>query len=110
MASASACTTKKTCGRPRFTDPEILRSSLAGVILRMKSLHLGVVEDFPFIALGPGHCRRLPAAMNWARWTTNELAHGARAVQAAAGPRVGRMILEARARAPSARCWSSPAR
>jgi ATP-dependent helicase HrpA len=28
--------------RPRFTDPEILRSSLAGVILRMKSLHLGV--------------------------------------------------------------------
>ncbi len=28
-------------GRPRFTDPEILRSSLAGVILRMKSLHLG---------------------------------------------------------------------
>jgi len=35
--------------RPRFTDPEILRSSLAGVILRMKSLHLGAVEDFPFI-------------------------------------------------------------
>jgi ATP-dependent helicase HrpA len=36
-------------GRPRFTDPEILRSSLAGVILRMKSLRLGVVEDFPFL-------------------------------------------------------------
>ncbi|RCW70541.1 ATP-dependent RNA helicase HrpA [Pseudorhodoferax soli] len=36
-------------GRPRFTDPEILRSSLAGVILRMKSLHLGEVEDFPFV-------------------------------------------------------------
>ena len=35
--------------RPRFTDPEILRSSLAGVILRMKSLHLGVVEEFPFL-------------------------------------------------------------
>ncbi|MEN9453352.1 MAG: ATP-dependent helicase HrpA, partial [Pseudomonadota bacterium] len=35
--------------RPRFTDPEILRSSLAGVILRMKSLHLGLVDDFPFI-------------------------------------------------------------
>ncbi|MFZ4288938.1 helicase-related protein, partial [Variovorax sp. HJSM1_2] len=29
--------------RSRFTDPEILRSSLAGVILRMKSLHLGSV-------------------------------------------------------------------
>jgi ATP-dependent helicase HrpA len=40
---------KDFAGRPRFTDPEILRSSLAGVILRMKSLHLGVVEDFPFI-------------------------------------------------------------
>src|SRR5690606_32600143 len=35
--------------RPRFTVPEILRSSLAGVILRMKSLHLGAVEDFAFV-------------------------------------------------------------
>jgi ATP-dependent helicase HrpA len=35
--------------RPAFTDPEILRSSLAGVILRMKALRLGAVEDFAFI-------------------------------------------------------------
>ena len=35
--------------RAPYTDPEILRSSLAGVILRMKSLHLGDVEDFPFL-------------------------------------------------------------
>ena len=35
--------------RPEFTDPEILRSSLAGVILRMKSLKIGDVEDFPFL-------------------------------------------------------------
>ena len=35
--------------RPRFTDPELLRSSLAGVILRMKSLGLGAVVNFPFI-------------------------------------------------------------
>ncbi|HJV24827.1 MAG TPA: ATP-dependent RNA helicase HrpA [Aromatoleum sp.] len=35
--------------RSAHTDPEILRSSLAGVILRMKSLRLGAVEDFPFI-------------------------------------------------------------
>jgi ATP-dependent helicase HrpA len=35
--------------RPRFTDPELLRSSLAGVILRMKSLNLGDVVGFPFI-------------------------------------------------------------
>ncbi len=36
-------------GRPEFTDPEILRSSLASVILRMKSLKIGDVEDFPFL-------------------------------------------------------------
>ncbi|MCL2160523.1 MAG: ATP-dependent RNA helicase HrpA [Betaproteobacteria bacterium] len=35
--------------RPAHTDPEILRSSLAGVILRMKALGLGEVEDFPFV-------------------------------------------------------------
>ncbi len=35
--------------RDPHTDPEILRSSLAGVILRMKSLRLGAVDDFPFI-------------------------------------------------------------
>jgi ATP-dependent helicase HrpA len=35
--------------RPRFTDPEILRSSLAAVILRMKALRLTDVEQFPFI-------------------------------------------------------------
>src|SRR4030095_15567763 len=39
--------------RPRFTDPEILRSSLAGVILRMKALGLGAVEDFPFLEPPP---------------------------------------------------------
>lgn len=36
-------------GRPEFTDPEIRRSSLAGVILRMKSLGLPEIADFPFI-------------------------------------------------------------
>ncbi len=39
--------------RPPYADPEILRSSLAGVILRMKSLRLGDVEDFPFIEAPP---------------------------------------------------------
>jgi ATP-dependent helicase HrpA len=36
-------------GRPAYSDPEILRSSLAGVILRMLSLKLGEVEKFPFV-------------------------------------------------------------
>jgi ATP-dependent helicase HrpA len=35
--------------RPAFTDPEVLRSSLAAVILRALSLDLGKVEEFPFL-------------------------------------------------------------
>ncbi len=35
--------------RAQFTEPEILRSSLAAVILRMQSLRLGEIESFPFI-------------------------------------------------------------
>jgi len=35
--------------RPEFTDPEIRRSSLSGVILRMLQLGLGRIEDFPFL-------------------------------------------------------------
>ncbi len=49
--------------RPRYTDPEILRTSLAGVILRMLSLGLGDVAAFPFVeapserAIGDGYRR-----------------------------------------------------
>ncbi|MFD0740006.1 ATP-dependent RNA helicase HrpA [Lysobacter koreensis] len=35
--------------RPFYTDPEIRRAALAGVILRMLSLGLGRIEDFPFL-------------------------------------------------------------
>ena len=35
--------------RPQYTDPEILRTNLAAVILQMLSLRLGSIEDFPFI-------------------------------------------------------------
>ncbi|PID97902.1 MAG: ATP-dependent helicase [Actinobacteria bacterium] len=35
--------------RPHYTEPEILRTSLASVILQMASLGLGSVEDFPFL-------------------------------------------------------------
>jgi ATP-dependent helicase HrpA len=35
--------------RPEFTDPEILRTSLASVILRMAALDLGAIADFPFV-------------------------------------------------------------
>jgi len=89
-------------GRPRFTDPEILRSSLAGVILRMKSLHLGTVEDFPFIdpparrAIADGYdlLNELGAVDD-----ANELTPmGAELARLPLDPRVGRMILEARQR------------
>ncbi|HZH44742.1 MAG TPA: ATP-dependent RNA helicase HrpA [Lysobacter sp.] len=35
--------------RPHYTDPEIRRAALAGVILRMLSLGLGQIEEFPFL-------------------------------------------------------------
>ncbi len=41
--------------RPEFTDPEIRRSSLAGVILRLLQLGLGRIEDFPFLE-SPDEC------------------------------------------------------
>ncbi|MBO1110750.1 ATP-dependent RNA helicase HrpA [Bordetella petrii] len=40
--------------RAPFTDPEVLRSSLASVILRMKSLRLDDIEQFPFVEAPPG--------------------------------------------------------
>jgi len=43
--------------RDEFTDPEILRSSLAAVILQMRALKLGPVENFPFI--DPPETRRI---------------------------------------------------
>ncbi len=35
--------------RPEFTEPEILRTNLASVVLRMAALDVGAVEDFPFV-------------------------------------------------------------
>ena len=93
---------KDFLGRPRFTDPEILRSSLAGVILRMKSLGLGTVEDFPFIepppkrAIADGY--QLLAELG-AVDDFNELTPiGRELARLPLDPRVGRMILEARTR------------
>ena len=39
--------------RPQFTSPEIMRSNLAGVILKMLSLQLGDIKSFPFIDRPP---------------------------------------------------------
>ena len=87
-------------GRVRFTDPEILRSSLASVILRMKSLHLTAIETFPFIEPPPGRAiadgyqllNELGAVDD-----DNELTPlGRELARLPLDPRVGRMILAAR--------------
>ncbi|CAH0297299.1 hypothetical protein SRABI118_04270 [Massilia sp. Bi118] len=85
--------------RPKFTDPEILRSSLASVILRMKSLHLTDVETFPFVeppqgrAIADGYqlLQELGAVDD-----ANELTSmGRKLAKLPLDPRVGRMILAA---------------
>ncbi len=93
---------KEFADRPQFSDPEILRSSLAGVILRMKSLNLGTVEDFPFLepppkrAIADGY--QLLAELG-AVDEFNELTPiGRELARLPLDPRVGRMILEARSR------------
>jgi ATP-dependent helicase HrpA len=86
--------------RPKFTDPEILRSSLASVILRMKSLHLTDVETFPFIeppmgrAIADGYqlLQELGAVDDSNRLTPL----GKQLAKLPLDPRVGRMILAAR--------------
>ncbi|MBV7430048.1 MULTISPECIES: ATP-dependent RNA helicase HrpA [unclassified Acidovorax] len=88
--------------RPRFTDPEILRSSLAGVILRMKSLHLGDVVQFPFIEAPSGRAiadgYQLLGELG-AVDEANELTPmGVELSRLPLDPRVGRMIIEARDR------------
>ncbi|MDO9146150.1 MAG: ATP-dependent RNA helicase HrpA [Hydrogenophaga sp.] len=89
-------------GRPAFTDPEILRSSLAGVILRMKALRLGAVEDFAFIeppqkrAIVDGYqlLNELGAVDD-----NNELTRiGDTLSRLPLDPKVGRMLLEAKER------------
>jgi len=86
--------------RPAFTDPEVLRSSLANVILRMKSLGLGTVEEFPFIdppaskAIQDGYA--LLAELG-AVDEANELTEtGKQLAKLPVDPRVGRMVLAAK--------------
>ena len=93
---------KDFAARPRFTDPEILRSSLAGVILRMKALRLGAVEDFPFLdapsrrAIADGYqlLNELGAVDDANALTPM----GQELARLPLDPRVGRMILEGRTR------------
>ncbi|HZW22823.1 ATP-dependent RNA helicase HrpA, partial [Noviherbaspirillum sp.] len=86
--------------RPKFADPEILRSSLAAVILRMKSLRLTDVETFPFIeppmgrAIADGY--QLLQELGAVDESNQLTALGRQLAKLPLDPRVGRMILAAR--------------
>ncbi|TSP10700.1 ATP-dependent RNA helicase HrpA [Cupriavidus campinensis] len=86
--------------RARFTDPEILRSSLAAVILRMKALRLTDIESFPFIepplgrAVADGYqLLQELGAVDEANQLTGT---GRQLAKLPLDPRVARMILAAR--------------
>ena len=95
---------KDFAARARFTDPEILRSSLAAVILRMKSLRLGQgpVQDFPFIDAPSGRAIAdgfaLLAELGAVDEAQQLTALGRELAHLPLDPRVGRMLIEARER------------
>lgn len=120
ISQASANQRKGRCGRVRegvcvrlyeeddyearseFTDPEIRRSSLAGVILRMKSLGLAAVEEFPF--LDPPSPKNINEGYRTLReiGALNEVheltAVGRQLARVPVEPRLARMLLEAERR------------
>ncbi len=83
--------------RPAFTDPEIKRTGLAGVILRMKSLDLGDVEEFPFLdppqskSITEGY--RVLAELGALDDKRELTPLGHRLARFPVDPRIGRMIL-----------------
>ncbi|MCB5190041.1 ATP-dependent RNA helicase HrpA [Methylobacillus arboreus] len=86
--------------RPEFTDPEILRSSLAAVILRMAALKLGNVQEFPFIEapssryIADGY--QLLQELGAVDAEHNITETGRQLARLPLDPRVSRMILEAK--------------
>lgn len=102
--------------RPEYTEPEILRTSLASVILQMAALGLGAVEDFPFLdapdsrqvrsglqllteigAIEPAGAAsaRSDDAPGRSRRGPHLTGIGRRLARLAIDPRLGRMLLEA---------------
>ena len=84
--------------RPEFTDPEILRTNLASVILQMAAIGLGDVPAFPFI--DPPDARNIADGLT----LLTELnafkgggitGLGRKLARLPVDPRIGRMILEA---------------
>lgn len=84
--------------RPEFTDPEILRTNLAAVILQMLHLRLGDIQDFPFIE--PPEGKAISDGFNLLQELSavgrdNQLtALGRQLARLPIDPRLGRMLLE----------------
>jgi ATP-dependent helicase HrpA len=85
-------------GRPAFTDPEILRTNLAAVILQMLHLRLGEIDAFPFIEPPDGKAisdgfnllQELSAVSREGQLTPL----GRQLARLPVDPRLGRMVLE----------------
>ncbi|WP_411846934.1 ATP-dependent RNA helicase HrpA [Roseibacillus persicicus] len=122
ISQASARQRRGRCGRVRdgvcvklydemdleeaseFTDPEIRRSSLGGVILKMKALGLGEIEDFPFV--DPPNSKAIKEGMKTLEEVDALQADGRnglsevgwRLAKLPLDPRLGRMLVEAEKR------------
>ena len=85
-------------GRPEFTDPEIVRTNLAAVILQMLQLRLGDIRDFPFIdppdsrLINDGY--KLLEELQAVTADGNLTAMGKKLVTLPVDPRFARMIVE----------------
>jgi ATP-dependent helicase HrpA len=83
--------------RPEYTDPEILRSSLASAILKMKSMGIGEIESFPFIdppspkMVSDGYQLLMELGAVDERRNITEI--GSKLSKLPCDPRIGRMIL-----------------
>ena len=126
MAQASADQRKGRCGRvgpgiclrlfseqdflsrDRFTMPEIQRTNLAAVILQMKALRLGELDDFPLLdppkpdAVRDGYRTLFELGAIDEQQELTEI--GRRLSRLPVDPRIGRMILAAARRAACRRC------
>ncbi|MGH3565545.1 MAG: ATP-dependent RNA helicase HrpA [Pseudonocardia sp.] len=90
--------------RPEFTEPEILRTNLASVVLQMISLDLGELSEFPFVeppdarSIGDGLAllHELGALSEGPKAGQRSLTEVGRALAALpVDPRLGRMLVEA---------------
>ena len=87
--------------RPLFTEPEIMRTNLAAVILQMKALKLGAVEEFPFLQrpnarlIADGYQTLLELGAVTKELALTEL--GAKLARLPIDPRIARMILAGQA-------------